>query len=60
MEGNELVALPVGCLQLRRLARLTVRNNYLHPLFWLENSRNQPQVRQNKTTHEDTSRAHTP
>ena len=45
VEGNQLTALPVGMLRLRRLESLRVRNNFLHPLFWKESSRNTPQVR---------------
>ncbi len=45
MEGNELIALPFGFLKLRRIKLLLVRNNYMHPLLWKENTRDQPQVK---------------
>ncbi|XP_048396197.1 leucine-rich repeat-containing protein 63-like [Stegostoma tigrinum] len=40
--GNELTTLPNDLLQLK-LKQLRLENNYLHPLFWEENARNQPQ-----------------
>ena len=45
LEGNQLVALPTGMLRLRHLRHLCVRNNFLHPLFWKDNSKNTPSVR---------------
>ncbi|XP_072440695.1 leucine-rich repeat-containing protein 63 isoform X1 [Chiloscyllium punctatum] len=42
IEGNELTTLPHGLLQLH-LKQLRLENNYIHPLFWEENARNQPQ-----------------
>ncbi|XP_060688894.1 leucine-rich repeat-containing protein 63 isoform X2 [Hemiscyllium ocellatum] len=42
IEGNELTTLPHGLLQLP-LKQLRLENNYIHPLFWEENARNQPQ-----------------
>ncbi|XP_067848661.1 uncharacterized protein [Heptranchias perlo] len=42
VEGNELISLPCGLLQLH-LKNVRVDNNYMHPLFWGENARNQPQ-----------------
>ena len=44
VEGNQLCALPCGALQLPSLKYLNVKNNYMHPLFWQEHSRNSPQV----------------
>ncbi|XP_067896267.1 leucine-rich repeat-containing protein 63-like isoform X2 [Heterodontus francisci] len=42
VEGNELITLPCGLLQLQ-LKHVRVANNYMHPLFWEKNARNQPQ-----------------
>ncbi|XP_060070630.1 leucine-rich repeat-containing protein 63-like [Ylistrum balloti] len=42
MEGNQLPAMPCGALLLE-LNYLNVKNNFMHPLFWKENTRNQPQ-----------------
>ncbi|XP_070538709.1 leucine-rich repeat-containing protein 63-like [Ptychodera flava] len=43
IEGNQLAALPCDAFKLRHLRHLKVTNNYMHPLFWKENSTNQPQ-----------------
>jgi len=43
LEGNQLPAMPCGALLLE-LNYLNVKNNFMHPLFWKENTRNQPQV----------------
>ncbi|XP_077987951.1 uncharacterized protein LOC144442465 [Glandiceps talaboti] len=43
LEGNQLAALPCDFFKLRSLRHLKVTNNYMHPLFWKENSTNQPQ-----------------
>ncbi|XP_052216236.1 leucine-rich repeat-containing protein 63-like isoform X1 [Dreissena polymorpha] len=42
MEGNQLPAMPSGALRLD-LDRLNVKNNFMHPLFWHENTHNEPQ-----------------
>lgn len=42
VEGNELAGLPCGLLRLN-LFRIRVRNNFMNPLFWKENSANDPQ-----------------
>ncbi|WAR28101.1 LRC63-like protein [Mya arenaria] len=42
MEGNQLSAMPSGALRLD-LDRLNVKNNFMHPLFWQENTHNEPQ-----------------
>ncbi|XP_069614374.1 leucine-rich repeat-containing protein 63 [Ranitomeya imitator] len=42
VEGNSLPALPCGALKLK-LKHLRVGNNRMHPLFWGENTRIQPQ-----------------
>lgn len=42
VEGNELPGLPCGLLRLN-LFRIRVRNNFMSPLFWRENSKNDPQ-----------------
>ncbi|MBN3277696.1 LRC63 protein, partial [Polyodon spathula] len=42
VEGNELCALPCGALNLP-IRQLRISNNYMHALFWEENSQNQPQ-----------------
>lgn len=42
MEGNELIGLPCGMLRLN-LFKVRVRNNFMHPLLWLENCINSPQ-----------------
>ncbi|KAK3095277.1 hypothetical protein FSP39_012616 [Pinctada imbricata] len=42
MEGNQLPAMPCGALLLD-LFYLNVKNNFMHPLFWKENTQNQPQ-----------------
>ena len=47
VEGNQLGALPCGALQLTSLKYLNIKNNYVHPLFWQEHSRNSPQVGHN-------------
>ena len=47
LEGNQLTSLPAPMLRLRHLRHLGVRNNYMHPLFWRENSKNTAQVRVN-------------
>lgn len=44
LEGNQLAALPCSFLKLRNLRSLRVYNNFMHPLFWRENSQNNPQV----------------
>ncbi|XP_022102059.1 leucine-rich repeat-containing protein 63-like isoform X2 [Acanthaster planci] len=43
VEGNQLPALPCSALKLRKLRYLRVTNNFMHPLFWKENSQNDPQ-----------------
>ena len=43
-EGNQLPAMPVGALKLKEMKYLRVRNNFMHPLFWRENTKNEPQV----------------
>jgi hypothetical protein len=43
MEGNQLPAMTSGALGLE-LDYLNVKNNFMHPLFWKENTQNQPQV----------------
>ncbi|XP_071511291.1 uncharacterized protein [Diadema antillarum] len=43
LEGNQIAALPSGMLKLRELKYLRVINNFMHPLFWKENSQNNPQ-----------------
>lgn len=43
LEGNQLPAMPSGALRLD-LDRLNVKNNFMHPLFWHENTHNEPQV----------------
>lgn len=35
--------MPCGALKLRSLRYLRVYNNFMHPLFWKENSHNEPQ-----------------
>uniref|UniRef100_A0A1I8HDR8 Leucine-rich repeat-containing protein 51 n=2 Tax=Macrostomum lignano TaxID=282301 RepID=A0A1I8HDR8_9PLAT len=42
VEGNELTSLPNTMLAMR-LKRIKVRNNFLHPFLWAENSLSQPQ-----------------
>lgn len=42
LEGNQLPAMPSGALRLD-LDRLNVKNNFMHPLFWHENTHNEPQ-----------------
>ncbi|XP_063428847.1 leucine-rich repeat-containing protein 63-like [Mytilus trossulus] len=42
LEGNQLPAMPSGALGLE-LDYLNVKNNFMHPLFWKENTQNQPQ-----------------
>ncbi|XP_076809144.1 uncharacterized protein LOC143452165 [Clavelina lepadiformis] len=42
VEGNELPGLPCGLLRLN-LSRVRIRNNFMSPLFWKENSTNSPQ-----------------
>nr|CAB3262568.1 uncharacterized protein LOC100180427 [Phallusia mammillata] len=42
VEGNELPGLPCGLLRLN-LFRMRFRNNFMSPLFWRENSKNDPQ-----------------
>ncbi|XP_039255800.2 uncharacterized protein LOC120332587 [Styela clava] len=42
VEGNELPGLPCGLLRLN-LFRIRVRNNFMSPLFWKENAKNDPQ-----------------
>ena len=49
LEGNQLTSLPAPMLRLRHLRHLGVRNNYMHPLFWRENSKNTAQVRVNRS-----------
>ncbi|XP_059164168.1 uncharacterized protein LOC131947097 isoform X2 [Physella acuta] len=43
LEGNQLPALPASCLFMANLAHVNVRNNFMHPLFWRENTKNKPQ-----------------
>ncbi|XP_033096129.1 leucine-rich repeat-containing protein 63-like isoform X2 [Anneissia japonica] len=43
VEGNQLAALPAGSLKLSNLYHLRVKNNYMHPYLWFENSTNNPQ-----------------
>ncbi|XP_064638734.1 leucine-rich repeat-containing protein 63-like isoform X2 [Lineus longissimus] len=42
LEGNQLPAMPCGALKLK-LRYLRVANNFMHPLFWEENTKNNPQ-----------------
>ncbi|KAK6195404.1 hypothetical protein SNE40_000842 [Patella caerulea] len=42
LEGNQLPAMPSGALKLN-LQYLNVKNNFMHPLFWKENTYNEPQ-----------------
>lgn len=42
LEGNQLPAMPSGALRLD-LDHLNVKNNFMHPLFWHENTHNEPQ-----------------
>lgn len=44
VEGNQLAAMPAGALRLKHLAELNVRRNFMHPVFWPDFTRNQPQV----------------
>jgi len=44
LEGNQLIAMPTGLLQLRRLRHLKVTNNFMHPLFWKDAVARDPQV----------------
>ncbi|GFO40033.1 leucine-rich repeat-containing protein 63 [Plakobranchus ocellatus] len=43
LEGNQIPALPAKCLDMMSLTHVNVRNNFMHPLFWKENTRNKPQ-----------------
>ena len=43
LEGNQLPAMPSGALRLD-LDVLNVKNNFMHPLFWQESTKNEPQV----------------
>ena len=43
IEGNQLAGLPSTALSLP-LTQLLPGDNYMHPLLWHENTRNQPQV----------------
>uniref|UniRef100_A0A2C9KTQ7 Leucine-rich repeat-containing protein 63 n=1 Tax=Biomphalaria glabrata TaxID=6526 RepID=A0A2C9KTQ7_BIOGL len=43
LEGNQLHALPAGCLTLPHLTHVNLRNNFMHPLFWKDYSKNKPQ-----------------
>ncbi|CAH1782216.1 unnamed protein product [Owenia fusiformis] len=43
LEGNQLSSMPYGALRLPRLKYLRVTNNYMHPLFWKEHTKNAPQ-----------------
>ena len=45
IEGNQLAGLPSTALSLP-LNQLLSGDNYMHPLLWHENTRNQPQVKQ--------------
>ena len=42
MEGNELPGLPCGLLKIN-LFRIRIKNNFMNPVFWVENSTNAPQ-----------------
>ncbi|KAK7480474.1 hypothetical protein BaRGS_00028291 [Batillaria attramentaria] len=42
LDGNQLPALPAGVLNLR-LTAIRVRNNFMHPLFWKDHTKKQPQ-----------------
>jgi len=42
--GNQLFAMPAGLLQLRRLDRLNVANNLMHPVFWQDAVAHEPEV----------------
>ncbi|XP_078088360.1 leucine-rich repeat-containing protein 63 isoform X2 [Mustelus asterias] len=42
VEGNELITLPCGLLQLQ-LKNIRTENNYMHPLVWEGTIQNQPQ-----------------
>jgi len=44
LEGNQLIAMPTGVLQLHRLRQLKVTNNFMHPLFWNDAVATDPQV----------------
>ncbi|CAL1546904.1 unnamed protein product [Lymnaea stagnalis] len=43
IEGNQIPALPASCLTMLNLSHVNVRNNFMHPLFWKENTKNKPQ-----------------
>ncbi|XP_064615191.1 leucine-rich repeat-containing protein 63-like [Liolophura sinensis] len=43
MEGNQVPALPWSILKLRRLRAVNVRNNFMHPLFWKDYTKDFPQ-----------------
>ncbi|KAK3787875.1 hypothetical protein RRG08_022168 [Elysia crispata] len=43
LEGNQIPALPAKCLDMISLSHVNVRNNFMHPLFWKENTHNKPQ-----------------
>ncbi|CAG5134868.1 unnamed protein product [Candidula unifasciata] len=43
LEGNQITALPASCLHMEKLTQVNVRNNFMHPVFWKENNRNQAQ-----------------
>jgi hypothetical protein len=42
--GNQLVAFPITIIRLKKLKRLTVSNNFMHPLFWKDAVNSEPQV----------------
>lgn len=39
LEGNQLLSLPCACLALHHLRYIRVRNNFMHPIFWPESTR---------------------
>lgn len=44
LEGNEVIALPCDVMNLD-LKHLYIANNYIHPLFWANYIKNDPQVK---------------
>lgn len=49
VEGNQLSGLPYSSAHaLSSLTHLLIGDNLTHPLLWTENTRNQPQVSQNR------------
>jgi Leucine-rich repeat (LRR) protein len=43
-DGNEIEYLPACMLKMKHLERVSVRNNYLHPLIWQKYLQNEIQV----------------